>query len=112
MSFEGFESESFIKASEKFKKYGDLGVTDKDHEAIGSTPSEILKNNPDKTMGDIMNEDELLRWLNENQQVFENNKDDKLVERSLMQFKQRFLASINYLTEINKLPKDFEQKIF
>lgn len=86
------------------------------HKLAGSTlPPELqekLEKNPDKTLGEVLSEEEILKSLNQEQEYLEKYKDNERFQAILSQFMEDFLADIAYLKTINKLPKDFEQKIF
>ena len=109
---EGFSSEC-LKAIKKFKELGPLGVTDSDHLAIGSTPPDLLKNNPGKTKIDLMSDQEILAQLkewDENVKKYsqEEFKDNTFVQSYLPKLKEDFKVSIKHLRELNRLPNDFE----
>ncbi len=111
--YEKIGSESFNAAVEKFKAFGPLGVTAADHEAIASTPPDLLKNNPGKTKAELMSEQELADWLDGLQKqrdgfADEKNKNDSFAQSILPKLNNDLKASLEYLRSINKLPEGFE----
>lgn len=111
--FENIESEKVRIAAAKFEAVGPLGVTAKDHEAIGSTPPDELKNNPGKTRSELMTEEQIFQWLTEHQThvkefLKEKYKDNSFAQSALSQFKKEFRSSIEYLRSIDKLPAGFK----
>lgn len=107
-SFEKFEDPAFTKAAHKFKTFGPLGVTAADHLGIGSTPKERLVNNPDKTLGELMTDDEISQWINELQEQIsqyssDQYKDNSFVKSILPKLTEDLRLSKEYLKGIGRL---------
>lgn len=110
-SFEKFEDPAFTKAANKFKKFGPLGVTAADHLSVGSTPKEKLVNNPDKTLGELMTDDEIFQWIKELQEQIiqyssDEYKNNSFVKSILPKFIEDLRLSKEYLKGIGRLPSE------
>lgn len=91
-----------------------LALTAEAHKAIGSSGvDERLVNNPGKTLGELLSDQELGDYLNNHQQkIAELSKpefaNDPFSQSMLDWRRQELSASIQYLTQINRLPKAFQ----
>ena len=118
------EREREIEISEeKFKTCGPLVVTAKDHYNIGSSAPVELRNNPDKTFAEILNDQELSEYLEKleiqikeststlkekmkNKPLFEQI--DTWVESNLRNDLKKLNLTINYLKSIGRLPQKYD----
>ena len=110
---EGLEREKASK--QKFKELGHLGVTAQDHWNIGGSPPILLNRNPEKTLGELLSEEELLDWLDKlveygerAKQKLTTNPDDELAQGDLKDFSTRFPLAIKYLASIGRLPEKYK----
>lgn len=99
----------FEQAAAKFNTFGSLGVTADDHLSIGSSPQELLVSNPGKTLGELMTEDEISRWIDGQQkQIAEYSSDQyknvSFVRSILPKLIEDLRLSKEYLNSIGKLP--------
>jgi len=110
---EGLEKD---KASrQRFKEFGHLGVTAQDHWNIGGSPPILLNRNPEKTLGELLSDQELLDWLDKLLEYGERAKekleaepDDESAKGDLEDFNKRFPLAIKYLASIGRLPEKYE----
>jgi hypothetical protein len=110
-SFEKFEGQTFKQAADKFNTLGPLGVTAADHLGIGSTPKELLINNPGKTLGELMTDDEISQWINGQQEQIaqyslDQYKDNSFVKSILPKLIEDLRLSKEYLKSIDRLPSE------
>jgi len=92
-----------------------LEMTLEDHLALGSTPLQVLRNNPGKTLAETMNDAELSAFIRREvemvAEVFERAKrsgDQRDNETLLRIALDGFLVrNIAYLREIGRLPTEF-----
>ena len=88
-------------------KNGSLGVTSQDHIIFGSTPDQILIDNPGKTLGELMSDSEIKDFIEGTLKNIEGNKNYE----NLNSFNKKLLAnlilSVKYLKSIKKIPEDF-----
>lgn len=99
----------YTEAQKKWNEKGFLGVTAKDHEAIYSTPDEILLQNPGKTLAELMSDEEIRdyvletrRVISENENVVHSNPESwKKYNEDL---KMNLEVTIRYLQSIGRLP--------
>jgi hypothetical protein len=110
-SFEKIEDSAFKQAANKFNTFGPLGVTAADHLGIGSTPKELLVNNPGKTLGELMTEDEIFQWIKGQQEQIaqyseDQYKDNSFVKSILPKLIEDLRLSKEYLAGIGKLPSE------
>lgn len=111
--FESLTSPEFLVAVEKFKAHGPLGVTADDHLTIGSTPPKKLEENPDRTLGELMTEEEIVDWIKELEKQIaefsqEKYKNNSFVKSSLPKLIEDLNLGKKYLTSIGKLPAEKE----
>ncbi len=97
----------WVQAVEKFRKFGDLGVTAEDHLNISSTPDDELQNNPGKTLGEIWDDTKIENFLKELKQFISTEQESEGMKNYQKQQIQNFESTIAYLKSINRLPKDF-----
>lgn len=95
------------QAVKNWEEKGSLGVTAEDHELIGSTPDEILIQNPGKTLGELMSDDEIQEFIEGTKKNIEDNKNHPHMDAFNEDLKKNLITTIKYLKEINRLPKDF-----
>jgi hypothetical protein len=107
--FKGMHSESWNQASKNFDEKGVLGVTAQDHEALGSTPDEMLVANPGKTAAEIMTDEEILSWLNEGKQFIKENENNENMKGYIDDYKKEIPKTIKYLKSINRFPESFKE---
>lgn len=94
-----------------------LAMTAEDHRKIGSTGIDhILLDNPGKTLGELLPEEDLLRYLMD--ELAEVKELSRPEHRSnpydisrLTIVQQDLEASVDYLVRINRLPKKFVQDL-
>ncbi len=84
-----------------------------DHNLLGSTPPDILRENPEKTEGELMSDEEILEWLQKQQGMIEKFSSEGLRENSFAQSwlptgKKDFETTIQYLRRIGRLPDEFK----
>lgn len=97
----------YLNAQKNWKEKGYLGVTAKDHEAIGSTPDDILFQNPDKTLGEMMTDEEIREYITGTQKNISENEALPHLKRYNDDLKQNLEATVKYLKSIGKLTEDF-----
>jgi hypothetical protein len=103
------------RASKKFNEFGPLGVTSQDHKDLGSTPPDILKENPGKTKADVYSNEELEQvlqaWIDDRDKYTKPQYIDNTFTQSYLKvLRKKILLSIKYLRSIDRLPEKF--KIF
>ncbi len=96
----------YIEAQKNWKEKGYLGVTAKDHEAIQSTPDEVLLQNPGKTLGEIMNDQEIREYIVGTRKNISENKEYSHLKRYNEDLKQNLEVTIEYLKSIGRFPED------
>lgn len=107
--FEKFENSIFKEAADKFNTFGPLGVTAADHLGIGSTPKELLVNNPGKTLGELMTDDEISQWIKGLQEQIvqyssDQYKNNSFVKSILPKLVEDLRLSKKYLDSIGRWP--------
>lgn len=50
----------------KLDNHGPLSLTAEDHHSIGSTPPEFMDEQPERTMGELMTDEEIETWFRKN----------------------------------------------
>jgi hypothetical protein len=105
-----------IKRSEDSPYTSRLALTAEDHSKMGSSGiDQILLDNPGKTMGELMSDQGLLDYLKRHQQEIEKLSKPEFANdtfsQSMLEWRKEDLpASIEYLSSINRLPKEFTKK--
>lgn len=98
---------SFNKAAEKFKALGSLGVTAQDHKGIGSTPPKKLLENPGKTLGELMTDEEVIEWIKGNKEAIaqfsEADQNNSFVKSALPMLKEEVRFGTKYLKSLGRL---------
>jgi hypothetical protein len=87
-----------------------LEMTLQDHLRIGSTPPDILKQNPGKTKADLMSDEELTDYLITKQDLIEQlssqeNLTNSFAQSALKDTREDFELTKQYLTRIGRMPK-------
>ena len=105
--------EAYKRAAKKFDRLGLLGVTAKDHKAIGSTPPEALSFHPGKTLSDLMTNKEIRRYLTKERSVIKKYsakkyEKDQALQNVLRNGKRNLDLTIEYLRKIGRLPRQFQ----
>lgn len=102
-------------AAKKFYEFGNLGVTAEDHKAIGSTPPKILIENPGKSLGGLMSDEEIISWLERSKgsiASFVGKSPDPYKEEQWKRLRgeniEEMKRTLKYLEQIERLPKDFK----
>lgn len=96
----------YLEASKNWEEKGYLGVTAEDHEAINSTPDEILLQNPGKTLGELMSDQDIRNYIiGTRKNIIENNKLPHLKKYN-EDLQQNLNLTIEYLESLGRLPKD------
>jgi hypothetical protein len=91
-----------------------LAMTAEDHRAIGSTPFQILTDNPGKTWAETMNDEELalhvLKEVTSVTEVYEKAKNGDSREAQILKIiRDGYLVpNIAYLRSIGRLPAEFK----
>jgi len=102
-----FDTEEFKKASERFETLGSLGVLPADHKAIGSTPPQRLLDNPGKTLGELMSDEEITYWILGNEktikQFSEADPNNSFIKTALPDLKKTLELGKKYLKSIDRL---------
>ena len=109
---ENFESHKntpeYLNAQKNWKEKGYLGVTSQDHEVIGSTPDEILLQNPGKTLGELMSDEEIREYIVGTRKNISENENGGLAH--MKRYNEVLLrnldVTIEYLKFIGRLPED------
>lgn len=107
------------KGAEKINRCGYLGLTCDDHKDLGSTPEQILKENPGKTLGELLSHKEIEDYLDQEIKGAEESKkrlgenddgatDKTIIINALRDFKGNFMRDLNYLRSIGKLPEKYQ----
>jgi len=95
-----------------------LAQTLADHKKMGSTPSQILKDNPGKTLAETMSDEQLkvfiLKQVNDVREQYGPAIIGGELERKILKIALNYLVpNIEYLRKIKRLPaelKDFDPK--
>jgi hypothetical protein len=110
---EGLERDKVSRR--KFQEFGHLGVLAQDHWNIGGSPPMLLNENPEKTLGELLSDEELLKWLDKLLEYGERAKekleakpDDEWAKGDLEDFNKQFPAAIKYLASIGRLPEKYK----
>ncbi len=107
------ENEKYKEAAEKQKLTGYLSLTKEDHNAIGSTPPNILMKNPGKTMAELMGDQEIRDYLKKQKDFLDElNKQLRNNDTSAISWINETQHSLDlarkYLSSIERLPEEFE----
>jgi hypothetical protein len=87
------------------KEKSDLELTAADHEKMGSDPPKILKQNPGKSLADLMSDAELKKKILEERELL-NNDTEANPDRSLQTYYTKELEFImKYLRKSGRLPE-------
>ena len=83
----------------------DLEMTLEDHVNIGSTPPEILKQNPGKTKGELLSDEELRNYLESKQQLIGllSSEENPFAQSALKDSKEDWESTKTYLTKIGRM---------
>lgn len=95
------------QALKNWETQGSLGVTAEDYELIGGTPDDILIQNPGKTLGILMSDDEIQEFIEGTQRNIEENKNYPHMNEFNEDLKKNLITTIKYLKKINRLSEDF-----
>lgn len=101
-----YESNTFKTAQKNWDEKGWLGVTAEDHEGIQSTPDEILIQNPDKTLGELMSDQEILEYIQTTEQNIKSNEGVEKMRELNEDLKNNLMVTKNYLHSIGRLPEN------
>ena len=98
----------YLKAQKNWKEKGSLGVTAQDHKNIGGTPDDILLENPGKTLGELMTDQEIKDYiLATRANILENEKESlKNMKQYTEDLKEDLEATLKYLESIGRLPEE------
>lgn len=112
--------EGFAEASDKIKKFGELSLNTKEHHSIYSTPPEDLirrikcKEDKDKTLGELMSDEEILEHLDYSMKFFNYFKDDIIdnlpddaAKDTVKGIRESLPKDIAYLRLIGRLPEKY-----
>jgi len=110
------EQELRIEKALKHWERGHLGVTADDHKAIGGTPDLELRKNPNKTLGELWSEKQILEYLRKRSIFLEKARQEYKEKGDLhywskddiISSKKSLRLAISYLKLIRKLPKEFD----
>lgn len=87
-----------------------LSKTLQDHLDVGGTPPNRLAENPGKSLGELMSEEEIIAHLKESKKAIKELEEMGLGEhRVYCQQVVNYLKDIEYLASLGKLPKGFEK---
>lgn len=101
------QNSEFIEVQKNWSEKGHLGVTSKDHEAIFSTPDDILVQNPGKTLGELMSDTEIQEYILETRKNILENEGLQNMKNYNEDLKKNLEVSIKYLKSIGRLSQDF-----
>jgi len=93
-------------AQDKFSRLGDLGMTAEDMKAYGgSVTDERMINNPDKTKGELISDEEISNYIYEKQTVIDKylNSDNDTYKMMAKAYKEKLDNTKNYLKSIGRL---------
>ena len=99
-------SPEFIQASKNWEEKGFLGVTAQDYEAIQGTPEDILLENPGKTLGELMSDEEVREYIIETRNNIIENKEIPKMQELNKDLQKNLDVTIAYLSSIGRMPKD------
>ena len=105
---ENLESQRYTEAQKKWDEKGHLGVTAADHEAIHSTPDEILVQNPGKTLGELMSDKEILEYIIGTQENIKSNEEIEKMKSYNEDLKKNLEVTTIYLKAIGRFPISLE----
>lgn len=84
-----------------------LSMTKDDHQKIYSTPPQRLLENPGKTLGEIMSDQEIADWIKENEKAIaefsQMNSENSFVKNALPVLKKELDLGLKYLKSIGRL---------
>lgn len=105
--------EKHLKILEKYEKISPLEMTARDHKIIGSSLLPEMVTEPDKTWAELMTNEEILAYLKKEKEDLEEclkNKDEEncFTQNVFPNMKRKLKLSIEYLKQIGRLPKEFE----
>ena len=99
-------SPEFIQASKNWEEKGFLGVTEQDYEAIQGTPEDILLENPGKTLGELMSDEEVREYIIETRNNIIENKEIPKMQELNKDLQKNLDVTIVYLSSIGRMPED------
>ncbi|HRY60368.1 MAG TPA: hypothetical protein P5096_03235 [Patescibacteria group bacterium] len=112
--------EGFTEVSDKIKKFGELGLNIREHHSIYSTPPGDLirrikcKEDEDKTLGELMSDEEILERLDYSIKFYNYFKDDiidnlpdDVAKDTVMGVRENLPKDIAYLRSIGRLPEKY-----
>ncbi len=100
-----YESNTFKTAQKNWDEKGWLGVTAEDHEGVQSTPDEILVQNPGKTLGELMTNEEILGYIQTTEQNIQSNEGIEKMREHNEDLKNNLRVTRGYLRSIGRLPE-------
>lgn len=108
--------EKMDRAFAKEKLYGELGLNAQDHRDMGSTPTQELHDNEGKTQADLMTDEQILKWFEDNE-IFAQELEQSLAKKKsrndeyiLRVVKHNLEGGIRYLESIGRLPAKYSEK--
>lgn len=114
------ELQNAMKAREvsakKFQNLGQLGVTAKDHFNVDSSgPAVELSQNPGKTLGEILTDEELEQKIQKLQIFMETSKKrlkdnpkNDWAKEDVKYAKREFSVTLSYLKSLGRLPEKYK----
>jgi hypothetical protein len=108
MEHNPLENIQYKESVEKFRNFGDLGVTAEDHLNLASTPDKELEENPGKTLGEIWDDEKIRKFLGDLKEFISTEQDTDVMKRYQKQQQANFESTVSYLKSIDKLPEGFE----
>ena len=84
-----------------------LAMTFEDHQTIGSSPPELLRDNPGHRLIDVMSNDEIAAYLSEEIGAMEEAHaalGDWITPEQYQESRRRLLADLYFLASIGRLP--------
>lgn len=100
------EKSPYEKAVEKSNTLGFFALTAEDHKAMGSTPDEILKENPGKAAYEVLTIERIEELLDS---ALDAMHDKRSIETGYAKASSDFFkCSLPFLRSVGRLPKKFE----
>lgn len=106
MEGNNYDIEALKAAQKSFDEKSFLAVTASDYETINATPDEILTQNPGKTLGELMSDQEILEYIQTTEQNIKSNEGIEKMKDYNEDLKNNLMVTKDYLHSIDRLPEN------
>jgi len=101
--------EKFNLASKKYKNLGWFSLSLEDHDDLGSTPDDLMAQNPGKAQYELLSDDEIETHLNNTLEAIKEYTNETTNNKSFLQnLKEDMKVDIPFLKSVNRLPDKFK----